>query len=79
MNYVDVCPIGFQANDCSDDFIRDYVKAWRNQELASCDWTQLSDSPVSNKSEWAAYRQELRDLPEQGPDPKLWVFPVRPA
>lgn len=33
----------------------------RNQELASTDWTQLPDAPA-NASEWAVYRQALRDI-----------------
>lgn len=44
------------------------VDAWvrmpRNFDLASSDWTQMADSPLSQekKAEWAAYRQQLRDL-----------------
>jgi len=39
----------------------------RNNRLASSDWTQVSDSPLSDakKQEWATYRQSLRDLPSQ--------------
>ena len=35
--------------------------------LASSDWTQAADSPLSaeKKAEWAAYRQALRDLPDE--------------
>lgn len=37
----------------------------RNTLLVESDWTQLSDSPLTDtkKTEWATYRQELRDLP----------------
>jgi hypothetical protein len=37
----------------------------RNEKLASCDWTQSADSPLSSdkKTEWASYRTKLRDLP----------------
>lgn len=37
----------------------------RDEILMYCDWTQASDSPLSNakKTEWATYRQQLRDLP----------------
>jgi hypothetical protein len=41
------------------------IRIWRNLELSRTDWTQISDSPVDKES-WAAYRQELRDLPNQG-------------
>lgn len=40
------------------------VRFMRNRMIASTDWTQLSDSPLSTdmKNAWAGYRQELRDL-----------------
>ena len=38
----------------------------RNQLLAESDWTQMSDSPLSDeaKTSWASYRSLLRSLPE---------------
>jgi hypothetical protein len=54
------------------------VRFQRDKELALCDWTQLADS-TADKTAWATYRQELRDLPAQNSDPKLIVFPTRPA
>ena len=38
----------------------------RDIKLKRCDWTQATDSPLSDekKAEWATYRQQLRDLPE---------------
>lgn len=38
----------------------------RNSILASCDWTILSDSPLSAelKTAWLEYRQDLRDITE---------------
>ena len=37
----------------------------RDRKLQSCDWTQMPDAPLtdSKKTEWATYRQALRDLP----------------
>ena len=37
----------------------------RNKRLTESDWTQANDSPLSSdkKTEWATYRQALRDLP----------------
>jgi hypothetical protein len=78
MNYKDICPSPFKPELCSDDFIAEYCKAWRNRQLAASDWTQLSDINLSNKQEWIIYRQALRDLPAQNPDPKLWVLPEAP-
>lgn len=55
---------------------RDYWKELRdtrNIKLNESDWTQLSDSPLSDeeKQSWINYRQSLRDLPEsiENPEP----------
>lgn len=61
----------------SDDFIASAIRQWRNAQLSASDWTQLPDS-TADKAAWAAYRQELRDLPAQNDDPKLIVFPEPP-
>ena len=36
----------------------------RDIKLKRCDWTQATDSPLSDekKAEWATYRQQLRDI-----------------
>lgn len=71
------------AWDCDiqvpDSWLKQRILNWRNKELSLSDWTQLSDVDLANKWDWATYRQALRDLPQQGPDPKLWVFPVPPT
>lgn len=45
--------------------IMDYVRMERNNRLTVCDWTQLSDAPLTTeqKTAWATYRQTLRDFP----------------
>jgi len=42
------------------------LRSKRNQLLADSDWTQMNDSPLANdvKTQWATYRQELRDMPD---------------
>ena len=44
-----------------------HLRRERNEKLIDSDWTQASDhsSPLANdkKTEWATYRQVLRDLP----------------
>lgn len=44
------------------------VRMERNILLSQSDWTQMPDSPLSDekKTEWATYRQELRDLLASG-------------
>ncbi len=45
--------------------VMEHLRRKRSLELFSSDWTQSPDSPLSTakKTEWATYRQELRDLP----------------
>lgn len=55
--------------------------AQRDAALQSSDWTQLPDVPVSNEQRavWAAYRQELRDVPSQTGFPEQIIWPVSPS
>lgn len=57
----------------------DGVRIRRNKFLLDSDWTQLSDSPLSEskKSEWSIYRQALRDITLQE-DPFNIVWPTKP-
>lgn len=79
MNWENTIPAWENIETIANDMIVFYIKQWRKAELASTDYTQLPDVPLNNKLDWATYRQALRDLPQQGPDPKLWVFPVPPT
>ena len=54
------------------------VKLKRNELLVKSDWTQLPDVPLSNKNEWASYRQQLRDITMQSGYPFDVVFPKPP-
>lgn len=62
--------------------VADLIREKRKLLLQGCDWTQTADSPLSEekKAAWAAYRQALRDLPdEQGGvnsiDDVVWPTP----
>ena len=67
-----------------DEFNLSQVRNQRDQMLQQSDWTQMPDSPLPAdiKAAYAAYRQELRDLPKNIPaDVENWcdvIFPVRP-
>lgn len=39
------------------------IRGDRNRLLARSDYTQIPDNPNPKKSDWATYRQALRDLP----------------
>jgi hypothetical protein len=55
------------------------VRVARNEILKECDWTVLSDSPVSSSfNEWKAYRQELRDVTSQS-NPFEISWPTQPS
>ena len=45
----------------------------RNELLKECDWVALIDNPMSDetKAAWAAYRQGLRDMPQNLQDTDL--------
>jgi len=55
------------------------VRGQRNFKLASTDWTQIDDTPLTNtdKQLWASYRQALRDITTQA-DPFSIEWPVAP-
>lgn len=55
------------------------IRSERNQYLAKCDWTQLSDAPLTNTetANWGSYRQSLRDITTQS-DPFNINWPVAP-
>ena len=57
------------------------VRAERNRLLSACDWTRLDDAAVTveQRAAWATYRQALRDVPQNNPDPSAVVWPKGPA
>jgi hypothetical protein len=56
------------------------VRAIRDQMLASSDWSQLPDAPLSDlgRAAWVEYRQMLRDVPEQAGFPENVEWPLPP-
>lgn len=52
----------------------DEVRNHRNKLLKLSDWTQLPDSPFTpeKRAEWAAYRQQLRDITEENIHYVIW-------
>jgi hypothetical protein len=53
------------------------IRSQRNTLLSESDWTQLVDAVV-NQEAWAAYRQALRDIPQQEGFPSNVVWPEKP-
>ena len=56
------------------------VRSNRNSRLRASDFTQLADAPltVQEKSDWTAYRQALRDLPQNTVNPFDVTWPTQP-
>jgi hypothetical protein len=52
----------------------------RTKRLAESDWTQMADAPLTEpqRKAYAAYRQQLRDLPENTEDLLNPIWPAEP-
>ncbi|MET0373944.1 MAG: tail fiber assembly protein [Rhizorhabdus sp.] len=65
--------------------LTDELRAERDARLATSDKFTVSDFPVSEeeRADWMAYRQALRDLPDNQPDATIldveWPVPPDPA
>jgi hypothetical protein len=57
------------------------VRVDRNGRLAGSDWTALGDHQLSEVEEaaWWAYRQSLRDVPQDHADPTDITWPEPPS
>lgn len=60
---------------------KEILRGERNELLKQSDWTQVLDSPLTDakKTEWATYRQALRDLPSTTTDFANPVWPSQPS
>jgi hypothetical protein len=58
------------------------IRAERDALLAASDWTQLLDARTAmgeaKAAEWDAYRQALRDVPQQSGFPDVVEWPIKP-
>ena len=54
------------------------VKDMRNKLLLESDWTQMPDVPLATKTQWAEYRQQLRDITLQAGYPYSVTWPIPP-
>ena len=62
-------------------YLNERVRMERDILLFQSDWTQMTDSPLSNskKAEWATYRQQLRDFPATWTPAATADFPDPPS
>ena len=67
--------------EAADDTLTwDDIRATRDQILRDTDWTMTTGASV-DQAQWAAYRQNLRDLPQTYKDktPDDVVWPTQPS
>lgn len=57
------------------------IRADRGILLARCDWTQVADADLTDedRASWTAYRQQLRNVTDDFPDPASVIWPDPPA
>jgi len=53
------------------------VRRQRTEKLNDCDWTQIADS-TADKTAWATYHQQLRDITGQAGFPWTITWPTQP-
>jgi beta-galactosidase beta subunit len=56
------------------------IREKRDKLLLESDWTRLDDNQLTTeqKSVWAIYRQNLRDIPSNYATPDVVVWPTKP-
>jgi hypothetical protein len=64
-------------NSISNNIAWEQTRLNRDTLLSKSDWTQLADSKA-DKLAWAAYRQNLRDIPQNFDTPESVVWPSKP-
>jgi hypothetical protein len=57
------------------------IRSARDQDLSNSDYAAMPDYPMldENNAAFVAYRQGLRDIPDQGSDPDGVIWPEKPA
>jgi hypothetical protein len=62
------------------DSHKNFIRQERDKKLLECDWTQSSDSPLTEqkRNEWKTYRQELRDMVNNINNITEVSWPVKP-
>lgn len=62
----------------SNEYRWERIRFWRDKLLKETDLKMVEDAPW-DKTVWAEYRQQLRDLPATVSDPAKIVFPEPPT
>lgn len=67
----------FEIQPVPDEWLIERMRLHRDRLLSESDWTILPDTPT-NKELWVAYRQSLRDFPQNWEPSNLVNFPDLP-
>ena len=64
-----------------DNQVAANVRVERDRKLAACDWTVLTDSPLTTakKTEWKTYRTALRNISAAEGFPHTMEWPTEPS
>jgi len=68
---------GLLISEVDQPFTEDEIRNQRDRLLSATDWMALSD--VTMSPAWAAYRQALREMPEQAGFPYSVIWPTKPS
>lgn len=73
-------PVLAESPAPTDEELASAVRSKRDALLSACDWTVLADAPLTTteKTNWKAYRQALRDVTAQPTFPQSVEWPVMP-
>ncbi len=73
VSVVEVADLSAEEIQAAKDSAMAQLRATRNQLLKECDWTQIADCTIPKKTEWATYRQTLRDFPSTVSDARVSI------
>jgi hypothetical protein len=68
----------FDPEEVPSEWWIERMRIQRDRLLAESDWAMLADAPT-DKAEWGAYRQALRDFPETWEPGPVADFPNPPG
>lgn len=60
-----------------DEWVLERLRNRRNALITACDWRVVPDASWDIQP-WVEYRQALRDLPANSPDPRKAIWPMAP-
>jgi hypothetical protein len=73
VSVVQVADMSAEEIQAAKDSAMAQLRATRNALLLACDWTQIADCTIPKKTEWATYRQTLRDFPSTVSDARVSI------